>query len=113
MSIRPCVVEGCGSRHKARGYCDRHYSQLRAGHVPGTIRERNRRPVQIWRPPHPPIVEEVEALGGVEYLGVKGIMDALGMTAGAIARALRREKRQDLIAPFEREEAREKSWRAA
>ena len=113
MSIRSCVVEGCGSRHKARGYCDRHYSQLRAGHVPGTIKERNRQPVQIGRPPRPPIAEEIEALGGVEYLGVKGVMDALGMTAGAIAAALRREGRPDLTRPFEREEHLERRGRRA
>lgn len=33
----PCGVADCAEPHSAKGYCVRHYRQLRAGVVPGTV----------------------------------------------------------------------------
>ena len=140
MSTRSCSIPGCEGKFRARGYCNAHYKQYRQGRMPGRPfvplqpkgcavpgcegKHRSRgycekHYQQQWRkgympPPRPAggrVSEEIEALGGVEYLGVKGIMDALSMTASSIVAALRREGRQDLAPPFAREEDQERAAR--
>lgn len=39
MSERTCTVEGCTSKHQAKGLCNAHYKQSRRG-MPLTLRER-------------------------------------------------------------------------
>jgi hypothetical protein len=31
-----CTMDGCDRPHKARGYCQTHYMQLKRGSLPGT-----------------------------------------------------------------------------
>ena len=42
MSERICSVEGCSNRHRARGYCNKHYMLVRRGGEPGRDRRTER-----------------------------------------------------------------------
>jgi len=46
-ALRHCAIEGCGQRHRAKGYCKLHYARLLAHGDPLTLR---RGPNGTWSP---------------------------------------------------------------